>query len=164
MDLWLSRRAELRVDYPSLAEQMQSGAYAMTPDGVCSAVIDLRRRRLPDPEEAPNVGSFFKNPVLHGDALARFRSNHPDAPVRLTARGGGKLSAAWLIEACGLRGQVMGPAAVSARHALVLENRGGAVQDDILALARRVQTAVRERFAVELEPEPRIFAGDTSDG
>jgi UDP-N-acetylmuramate dehydrogenase len=164
VDLWLSRRAELSVDYPSLAEQVKSGAYASTPEGICRAVIDLRRRRLPDPAERPNAGSFFKNPVLHGDALVRFRSTVPEAPVHPVGEGSGKLSAAWLIDRCGLRGHSRGAAAVSARHALVLENTGGARQEDILALARHVRGKVRERFAVELEAEPRIFPAGALDG
>ena len=81
-----------------------------------------------------------------------------------TGEGGGKLSAAWLIDRCGLRGRAMGRAAVSSRHALVLENAGGATQDDILALARVVQEAVRDRFAVELEAEPRIVSNGRLDG
>ena len=40
---------------------------------------------------------------------------------------------------------------------LVLVNLGGASGAEILALAREVQHAVRERFGVELEPEPTIL-------
>ena len=41
-----------------------------------------------------------------------------------------------------------------AQQALVLVNHGGARGADVLALAQAVQAAVRERFAVELVPEP----------
>jgi len=36
----------------------------------------------------------------------------------------------------------------------VLVNRGGATGAEVLALARAVQDAVRERFGVALTPEP----------
>jgi hypothetical protein len=40
------------------------------------------------------------------------------------------------------------------KQALVLVNRGGAHGAEVIALARAVQAAVRERFGVELTPEP----------
>jgi UDP-N-acetylmuramate dehydrogenase len=38
-----------------------------------------------------------------------------------------------------------------------LVNHGKASGAQLLALARRVRNSVREKFAVELEPEPRII-------
>ena len=64
---------------------------------------------------------------------------------------------AWLIEACGLKGFREGDAGVSAQHALVLVNHGHATGAQIWALAERVRSAVRERFGVDLEPEPQIL-------
>jgi UDP-N-acetylmuramate dehydrogenase len=40
------------------------------------------------------------------------------------------------------------------RQALVLVNRGGASGHDVLALAQAVAADVRQRFGVELTPEP----------
>ena len=67
-----------------------------------------------------------------------------------------KLSAAWLIERAGWRGHCEGAAGVSAQHALVLVNHGGATGAQVLALARRIASSVAEQFGVQLEPEPRI--------
>jgi len=71
-----------------------------------------------------------------------------------------KLSAAWLIERCGWRGHRDGDAGISAQHALVLVNHGQARGEELLALARRVAASVAERFAVPLEPEPRIVGAE----
>jgi UDP-N-acetylmuramate dehydrogenase len=67
-----------------------------------------------------------------------------------------KLSAAWLIEQCGWKGHREGDAGVAAQHALVLVNHGQATGTQLLALAQRIATSVRERFDVMLEPEARI--------
>src|SRR5690606_41404949 len=67
-----------------------------------------------------------------------------------------KLSAAWLIDACGWKGHRDGDAGVSPDHALVLVNHGAASGAQLLALARRIAASVHERFDVALEPEPRI--------
>jgi UDP-N-acetylmuramate dehydrogenase len=40
------------------------------------------------------------------------------------------------------------------KQALVLVNRGGACGADVLALAHAVQADVRQRFGIELTPEP----------
>ena len=64
-----------------------------------------------------------------------------------------------LIETCGWKGHREGDAGVHAAHALVLVNHGNARGAEILALARRIQASVAERFGVLLEPEPRILGG-----
>ena len=72
--------------------------------------------------------------------------------------GGGryKLAAGWLIDACGLKGTVRGalPFTQNKRWCSSISVATGA---EILALAREVQEAVRARFGIELEPEPRII-------
>jgi UDP-N-acetylmuramate dehydrogenase len=71
---------------------------------------------------------------------------------------GCKVPAGWLIERCGWKGHREGNAGVHADHALVLVNHGGASGRDILALARRIQDSVAQRYGIVLEPEPRIVA------
>ena len=67
-----------------------------------------------------------------------------------------KLSAAWLVESCGFKGLREGDAGVSSAHALVLVNHGHATGAEIGALAARIRVGVRERFGIELSPEPLI--------
>src|SRR3546814_9899486 len=71
-----------------------------------------------------------------------------------------KLSAAWLIDACGWKGHRDGDAGVSPDHALVLVNHGAATGMQLLALAQRIAASVHQRFDVMLEPEPRIIGAD----
>jgi len=80
---------------------------------------------------------------------------HPGIPVWPLGEHA-KLSAAWLIEQCGWKGQRDGDAGVFEGHALVLVNHGAASGADILALARAIAASVAQRFGVALEPEPRI--------
>jgi UDP-N-acetylmuramate dehydrogenase len=135
--------AALRIDQPTAAQ-------------VAQAVRRLRRRKLPDPESLPNAGSFFKNPVASAGLADQLAEAHPGLPVYALPDGSCKLSAAWLIEACGFRGVREGDAGVSAQHALVLVNHGNASGAELLGLARRVADSVEQRFGIRLEPEPRI--------
>ena len=68
-----------------------------------------------------------------------------------------KLSAAWLIDACGFKGLREGDAGISNRHALVLVNHGHATGPQLWAFAQRIRAGVRQRFGIELEPEPRVI-------
>src|SRR5207237_525618 len=56
------------------------------------------------------------------------------------------------------RGRAEGPVGLSTKHALAIVARDGAKARDVVAFARRVQTAVAERFGVRLTPEP-VFWG-----
>jgi UDP-N-acetylmuramate dehydrogenase len=157
VDLRLSRSAELRLDYPALAERMRERGHPEDARGVCAAVMELRREKLPDPEQAPNAGSFFKNPTVDASTAEALAREHPGLPRYAAGEGRSKLPAAWLIEACGYRGRGTERTRVSPRHALVIENLGGATQDDVLDLAAGVRGAVQDRFGVHLEVEPRVY-------
>lgn len=135
--------AALRIERPSAAQ-------------VAQAVRRLRRRKLPDPEFLPNAGSFFKNPVVPAALADQLAQANPGLPVHALPDGSCKLAAAWLIEACGLRGIRQGDAGVSAQHALVLVNHGQASGAELLGLAARVADSVERRFGIRLAPEPRI--------
>ena len=70
--------------------------------------------------------------------------------------GKAKLSAGWLIDNAGLKGHQIGGAQVSKQHALVLINRKRATGAEIWQLANFVMDTVKEKFGVQLEPEPLI--------
>ena len=151
--------APLTLDYAGLRDELRAMDAGMpTPRQVSDAVIAIRRRKLPDPAVLGNAGSFFKNPivpVVQADALL---DTHPGLPVFAAACvQSRKLSAAWLIDACGWKGQRDGDAGVSATHALVLVNHGQATGRQLLDLARRIADSVQARFGVALEPEPRVI-------
>ncbi len=164
VELALSRRRALCLDYQGVREELDSqGVREPTAPDVARAVERLRRRKLPDPQTIANAGSFFKNPVVSEKEAQRLRSHYPDLPhYPLQPHAGVKLSAAWLIEQCGMKGVRRGDAGLYADHALVLVNHGRATGPELLALAREVQTQVAERFGVALHPEPRIVPAASS--
>lgn len=149
----------LRLGYAGINEEMQAmGVELPVAADVANAVINIRRRKLPDPDVLGNAGSFFKNPVLPLEQVDVLLQHFPDLPVypadQDTRR---KLSAAWMIEACGWKGYRDGDAGVSPHHALVLVNHGTATGEQLLALARQISASVLEKFGVPIEPEPRLI-------
>jgi UDP-N-acetylmuramate dehydrogenase len=141
--------------YAELANALtEAGVEAPTPRQVADAVIAVRRRKLPDPAVIGNAGSFFKNPVVDAAHCARLLAQWPDLVHHRQPDGSEKLAAGWLIDRCGWKGKSLGNAGVYPKQALVLVNNGGATGAEVMALARAIQHDVRERFGVELEPEP----------
>ena len=90
----------------------------------------LARRKAKQPLEYPSGGSVFKNP-----------------PDEYAGR---------LIEMAGLKGESIGGAMISPKHANFIVNTGGAKADDILALMDLAREKVKEKTGIELEPEIRV--------
>lgn len=155
----LPRQASPRLGYAGIAEQLANMRIDMPqPRDIAEAVIAIRRRKLPDPAVVGNAGSFFKNPIVPVAQAASLLAAHPGLPA---FPGNGeadrKLSAAWLIDACGWKGHRDGDAGIATSHALVLVNHGAATGRQLFELARRVADSVQQRFGVALEPEPRLI-------
>jgi UDP-N-acetylmuramate dehydrogenase len=151
----LPRQWQANLRYAELAQALAAqGIAAPTAQQVADTVIAVRRRKLPDPAEIGNAGSFFKNPVVSGEACAQLLAQFPQLVHHRQADGSEKLAAGWLIDQCGWKGRSMGAAGVYEKQALVLVNRGGATGADVQRLAAAIQDDVAARYGVRLEPEP----------
>ena len=91
----------------------------------------MEKRRTSQPLELPSAGSTFKRPAGY--------------------------FAGPLIEQAGLKGQGVGGAEVSKKHAGFVVNTGGASADDVKKTIAMVQSRVWEASGVRLEPEVRIW-------
>ena len=88
------------------------------------------KRRASQPLELPSAGSYFKRP--ENDFAGR------------------------LIEECGLKGERVGGAEVSPKHAGFIVNVGGASYHDVLSLEKKIKERVASRFGVTLCREVRL--------
>jgi UDP-N-acetylmuramate dehydrogenase len=87
----------------------------------------LNYRKEKHPLSFPSAGSIFKNPVDN--------------------------SAANLIDKSGLKGEQIGGAKVSEKHANFIVNSGEAKAEDVLELIALVKKRVKKKFGIELEEE-----------
>ena len=130
---------------------------------VRTAVRDIRHSKamliVPGEEDARSAGSFFKNPMVPQPEFERLVREFPQMPSYPAPDGARKIPAAWLVEQSGFaRGYTKGRAGISRKHALAIVNRGGASATEIVALKDEIQKRVREKFGIELQPEP-VFVG-----
>lgn len=151
----LPRAWQPNLRYAELAQAVaQQNLAAPTAQQVADTVIAIRRRKLPDPAQIGNAGSFFKNPVVSGAQCAALLEQFPMLVHHRQPDGSEKLAAGWLIDQCGWKGRTLGAAGVYPQQALVLVNQGGATGAEVVALARAIQADVQARYGVLLEPEP----------
>jgi UDP-N-acetylmuramate dehydrogenase len=157
--LRLSRTKPLQLGYKDLEDYL-GDATAQDLDSltVAEAVMAVRRRKLPDPEMIPNVGSFFKNPVVPVEQFNELQARYPNV-VGYPQSNTVKLAAAWLIDQSGWKGYRNARVGVHNRQALVLINHSGGTGRDVLELAAEIRKSVQERFGVTLEMEPGVVGG-----
>lgn len=91
----------------------------------------IRKRKSSQPSGYPNSGSMFRNP-----------------PADFAGR---------MIEAAGLKGNRIGQAQISERHANFIINLGGAKAEEVRRLMEQARIEVKKQFGVELEPEVRML-------
>jgi UDP-N-acetylmuramate dehydrogenase len=141
--------------YAELARELAAQNIATpTAQDIFDAVVTIRRRKLPDPAEIGNAGSFFKNPIVDAATRDALAERFPNLVGYVQPDGSYKLAAGWLIDQCGWKGRSLGAAGVYEKQALVLVNRGGASGADVQRLAQAIQDDVQARYGVRLEPEP----------
>ena len=139
---------------------LKPGSAAEQAQQIFDMVVAIRRAKLPDPAVIGNAGSFFKNPTVTPEQCEDIIAREPKLVHYPMLDGSVKLAAGWLIDACGWKGKSVGRAGVYEKQALVLVNRGGALDPctggEVMTLARAIQTSVYERFGIRLEPEPVV--------
>ncbi len=118
-------------------------------------VLRIRNQKLENYLTKPNVGSFFKNPLINKKDLKKLLSEEADLKF-YKHDALIKVSAAWLIERCNLKGMQFNKARVSKKHSLVLINEDKS-PNSILKLKNKVKTTVSKKYNIRLEEEPTII-------
>ena len=118
-------------------------------------ILRIRNQKLENYLTKPNVGSFFKNPLIKKKDLKKLLSEEVDLKF-YKHDALIKVSAAWLIERCNLKGMQLNKARVSKKHSLVLINEDKS-PNSILKLKNKVKTTVSKKYNIRLEEEPTII-------
>lgn len=157
IEVRLSRTPHPKLGYGDVEREVEARGGA-TLRNIREAICAIRRAKLPDPAVLGNAGSFFKNPVVARPVAEELLARWPDMPRYPAADPDKvKLAAGWLIDKAGLKGHTESRVGVHERQALVLVNRGGATGGEVIAFARKVQAAVRDRFGIEIDTEVNLL-------
>lgn len=152
-----SRTFEPKLDYGNIRAMLaEQGIEKPTPRQLRNIIIDIRRAKLPDPEELGNAGSFFMNPIVPRAKYEELAAQYEGMPYYAVDEDHVKIPAGWMIDQCGWKGRSLGRAGVHDKQALVLVNRGGATGQEIVDLCHAIQKDVKEKFGIEIKPEVNI--------
>lgn len=153
----LSKFALNKTNYGDIEQELQTLKMKPSPKNIAKAVINIRNRKLPNPSEIANSGSFFKNPIISKNKFESLKKDFPNIVGHKVSKYQTKLSAGWLIENAGLKGYQDGDAGVHKHQALVLVNYGNAKGENIINLAKKIQNIIFQRYKIQLEPEVNIL-------
>jgi UDP-N-acetylmuramate dehydrogenase len=153
----LDKSPLFRTEYGAIKDELaRMGVKELSIQSIRNAVINIRRTKLPDPNEIGNAGSFFKNPTVSSEFQNDLKKRYPQL-VSFPQEGGTyKLAAGWLIEQCGWKGKRIGDAGIHHKQALVIVNYGKACGNEILELAQDIKKSVLKNFDVNLEMEVKV--------
>jgi len=156
--LKLSKIPNYNISYGALKDTLASmQVKEITLKALSEAVCLIRRSKLPDPAVIGNAGSFFKNPEITASEFAKLKAQYPDMPSYPAPQDKIKVPAGWLIERCGWKGKKRDNHGVHTDQALVLVNYGGALGNQIQALAHEIIDSVKDTFGITLTPEVNIL-------
>ena len=133
-------------------ESIQDKTYRKASDMI-DGIRAIRNVKIPNPLDFPNLGSFFKNPIM-----AKVESNnnhklkdlkHYEMPNEMI-----KFSAGEMLDRLSLKGMKIRNIGLSTKHALVLTSTGIAAAKDIKYVEDILRNMVLEHYGVELEREP----------
>lgn len=122
------------------------------PNEIRAAVLAVRGSKLPDPAEKASAGSFFKNIYLSADEAEKAR----EKGLKVYEKSDGRfmINSGYLIEACGLSGQLLHGIRINDKAALVLINESAKNYADLAKARAEIRAAVKEKFGYDLEQEP----------
>ena len=158
----LSKEPKPILDYGGVRKALEAAGHTgeLTPQVIRDTIIDIRRKKLPDPEEIGSAGSFFCNPVIsreHFEQIVKIAQEDNGADYAVPHYEVGnqiKVPAAWMIEQCGFKGRRLGGAQVYPNQPLVIVNASGeASPEEIIGLEKQVIDGVKAKYGITLHPE-----------
>ena len=151
----------LNLDYKSIQtylDQNKIDSDSLNLDSVSDIVCKIRNSILPNPNEVPNVGSFFKNPIIDKNTINTDHFSLDKLIIWDIDSMYVKVGAARLIQL--IKNDLNEDENINIydKHALVLTSNSKASQENILEYANQIKSKVLEVFNIPLEIEPTIIS------
>ena len=143
--------------YGGIQEEIMNMKVPISTESISKAVINIRTKKLPNPEIIGNIGSFFKNPIISTSEFIKKKKQFTEIVGYKISEKETKIAAGWLIEQCGWKGYRKGDAGVHKNQALVLINHGNSTGKEILSLSKKIQKSVKNKFNIDIHPEVNII-------
>ncbi len=159
----LSKLPHPILTYTPIAQALENHETQITQQCIANTIENIRRSKLPKPQDLWNSGSFFKNPIISLKTLEELLEKHPDIPhypvtkAIQTEKQYTKLSAARLIDNSNLKWYREWSVSTYSLQPLVIVNHWWATGSDIMVFSEKIIHIVYEKFGVTLEREVNIW-------
>ena len=150
----------VNINYASIQDYLDTNNIdksSLTPKDLSSIVKKIRTSKLPNPSVIPNVGSFFKNPVVQKSSINTDCFSYDDLIIWSIDQNQVKVGAARLLELINDLIPKHSQVELYKDHSLVLINKGNASQEDIINFSQYLQNKVFKTFNIQLNVEPLII-------
>ena len=124
---------------------------------VSKIITNIRNEILPNPDIIPNVGSFFKNPIVKKDSINTIEFSHEDLVLWQIDNSYVKVGAARLIELIKPRLEKYMNVSLYENHSLVVVTNSNANQDEVISFSNHIKDNVYRVFNINLEVEPIVI-------
>ena len=120
---------------------------------VAEIINTIRSSKLPDPDNIPNVGSFFKNPIIDNSRLSEF-DGFISWPV---TENSSKLSAGQLISSIKHLLPTYNNVSLYEKHSLVMITNSKATYKEVIDFKNLISTTIINKYSIHLDVEPTII-------
>ena len=151
----------ININYISIQNYIENNKIdksSLSPKTLSSIVKKIRTSKLPSPDVIPNVGSFFKNPIVNKSSINTDHYSYDDLIMWSIDKDRVKVGAARLLELIEDLIPNHSEVELYRDHSLVLINKGNASQEDIISFSKLLQNKVLEIFNIQLNVEPLIIS------
>ena len=153
----LNKKADNNMEYGVIKEELKKIKKPPSPKNISEAIINIRKRKIPDPKLLANCGSFFKNPIVNKNKFNDLKKTFPSIVGYKVSEKKTKIAAGWLIDNAGLKGIRIGDAGVHKNQALVIVNYGKSTGQEILKLAKKIKEKIYTMYNITLEEEVNVI-------
>ena len=154
----LTKKPIFNISYGAIENELKEmNVNELSIQSISNAIINIRTKKLPNPKEIGNAGSFFKNPVITLEKFTELKERFPGMAHYILPNNQVKIAAGWLIDSLGWKGRTFDTFGIHKNQALVLVNYGGGNGKDIYDLSSAILKSVKETYGIELEREVNIY-------
>ena len=163
---------QIGITHNSVKEELQK--LSKPPYGikdVYEAVVSIRKRKLPDPEQIPNVGSFFLNSVVSKEKYEELRKQdselqcYPREELKYVDKNDPilsndpfvKIATGRLLQNLGWLGKWIGNVGIHDKHSLIIVTNGKATGEEVVNFAEKVKKSYIDKYGIILETEVNLI-------
>ena len=151
---------KLNMDYEgirNLIAAQNKNIQSITSKELGAIICELRDSKLPNPKIIPNVGSFFKNPIINEKTISYNNFKKEDLIIWDHDKSNVKIGAGRLIELIKSTLNQESIDNLHSSHALIITNKNNINYDDVIKISLDIQSKVYREFNIYLEIEPTII-------